>query len=305
MHRLSLVLLLASGCIHGAPRHDDRIVRTVSQQERWAEDAVAARPGRSQLDAIRSGDYQAVGRGRTELKRLLQAIDRGTWIRNTTAELMADDADPRLPAAFDRAGRLRSDAVQAADELASALAEAKGGLTIADLRPGFEAFRKAQASEDRIARLAPRAGGLRLLAAPLPVPRPFIAPAARLVSANPELTRELDRLPPDDAAQIRARVADMDRGREEQKRTEVPAAAPVPPPAPAASEEPPPPGDSREAEAPSPTLTIANDAAALLAKRVPRSITLREDGLFDLSYDDADYLVDPNGKLVRKETPQR
>ena len=57
----------------------------------------------------------------------------------------------------------------------------------------------------------------------------------------------------------------------------------------------------KEAEAPSPTLTIANDAAALLAKQMPRSITLREDGLFELSYDDADYLVDPQGKLVRKE----
>ena len=46
---------------------------------------------------------------------------------------------------------------------------------------------------------------------------------------------------------------------------------------------------------------MANDAAILLSKRTPRSITLREDGLFELSYDDADYLVDPQGKLVRKE----
>jgi hypothetical protein len=213
--------------------------------------------------------------------------------------MMADDSDPQLVAAFDRAGRLRSEAVQAADELASALAEAKGGLTIGDLRPGFEAIRKAQASEDRIARLPPRAGGQRLLPAPLPVPRPFIASAARLVASNPELARELDRLPPEDAAQIRARLADVDRGKEEQKRAE----APTPPATPIPDE--PPPAEPREAEAPSPTLTIANDAAALLAKRTPRSITLREDGLFELSYDDADYLVDPSGKLVRKETPSR
>jgi hypothetical protein len=56
-----------------------------------------------------------------------------------------------------------------------------------------------------------------------------------------------------------------------------------------------------EAEAPSTTLSVAADAAQLLSKRVPRSITLREDGLFQLSYDDGDYLVRPDGKLVRKE----
>jgi hypothetical protein len=300
MRPLLLTVLLAAGCIHGQPRRDDRPIRaTIAQQERWAQDAVSGRPSASQLDAIRSGDFNAVGRARAALKRLLQAIDRGTWIRNTAGELMGGDADPQLAATFDRAGRLRSEAIQAADELASALAEAKGGLTIGDLRPGFEAVRKAQASEDRLARLTMRPGGQRLAPAPLPVPRPFLASAARLVAANPELARELDRLPPDDAAQVRARLADVDRGKEEQKRAEPPATAT----APLADEAPP--AEPKEAEAPSPTLTIAHDAAALLAKRTPRSITLREDGLFELSYDDADYLVDPNGKLVRKESPQR
>ena len=118
------------------------------------------------------------------------------------------------------------------------------------------------------------------------------------MSANPELARELDRLPPDDAAQIRARLPDIDREKEEAKRAEP--AATAPPPAVAEQAAPP---EPREAEAPSPTLTVANDAKALLAKRTPRSITLREDGLFELSYDDADYLVDPQGKLVRKEAP--
>src|SRR5262249_11801821 len=182
---------------------DEGLTRAISQQERWAQDAVAGRPNRAQLDAIRASDYQAVGRGRTEFKRLIQSIDRGTWIRNTTAELMSDDPDPRLPAMFDRAGRLRSDAILGADELASALGEARGGLSIGDLRPGFEALRKAQGSEDRLSRLPPRAGGLRLLPAPIPVPRPFIVPAARLVAANPELPREPDRPPRGDAAPIR------------------------------------------------------------------------------------------------------
>src|SRR2546430_1069342 len=193
------VLLAAGGCIHGssAPQRDSNALRAIAQQERWAQDALSRRPDRTELQAIRSSDFTAVGRGRGELKRLLQAIDRATWMRNTAAELMLDDADPQLAATFDRAARMRADAIQAADELASALAEAKGGLTIGDLRPGLEAVRKAQA--------------------------------------------------------------------------------------------------------PSPTLTVANDAAVLISKRIPRSITLREDGLFELSYDDADYLVDPQGKLVRKE----
>src|SRR5207248_6888709 len=209
MRRLFLAILLAAGCIHGSPasQRDSGAMRAVVRQGGGAQDALARRPNRADLQAIRSSDYAAVGRGRGELKRLLQVIDRGTWIRNTAAELMADDPDPQLAASFDRAGRLRSDAIQAADELASALTEAKGGLTIGDLRPGLEAVRKAQASEDRIARLTARAGGRRLAPAALPVPRPFLASAARLVAANPELTRELDRLSPDDAAQIRARLA--------------------------------------------------------------------------------------------------
>ena len=58
-----------------------------------------------------------------------------------------------------------------------------------------------------------------------------------------------------------------------------------------------------EAQAPSNTLNISNDAANLIAKKPPKAITLREDGLFELSYDDGNYLVDPDGKLVRKEPP--
>jgi hypothetical protein len=297
MRRIILALVFSAGCIAGssAVQRDDRVFRALSQQERWTQDALARRPTAEELDAIRNSDYAAVGRGRAELKRLLQAADRGTWIRDTTAELMRDDDDPRLQQQFERGGRLRADALGAADELAGALAEAKGGLTIGDLRPGFEALRKAQASEDRLMRMPVQKNGLRLQAAPLPIPRPFITPAARVVSHNPELTRELDRLPADDAAKIRAQLADLDRGNKEQKREEAPA--------PAADNAPVPAPEEKEAEAPSTTLTIANDAASLIARRAPRSITLREDGLFALAYDDAEYLVDPQGKLVRKEAP--
>ena len=309
---VAVPVVLAAGCIHGAPapQRDPGVQRAIAQQERWAQDALARRPGRSELDAIRSNDYNAVGRGRAELKRLLQAVDRGTWIRNTTADLLAEEPDPQLLTTFDRAARLRADAIQTADEVALALADSKGGLTIGDLKPGLDAVRKAQGSEERIARLPPRAMGQKLAPVALPVPRPFLAAGARVVSANPELTRELDRLAPDDAAQIRARLADVDREREESKRNAAVAAASAgagigaaqaaPAAAPAPEMAPP---EPREAEAPSPTLTIANDAATLMAKRTPRAITLREDGLFELAYDDAVYVVDPQGKLVRKESP--
>lgn len=298
--RSLFALLLSAGCITGSANvpKDDRVLRALSQQERWSQDALAQRPTAEQLDAIRASDYAAVGKGRAELKRLLQAVDRGTWIRDATVELMREDDDPRLLQQFDRAGRLRTDALQAGDELAGALAESKGGLTLADLRPGFEALHKAQASEDRLSRMPPRPGAPRLAPAPLPIPRPLIVPAARLLSANPELTRELDRFPADDATKIRAQAGSLDRGREEQRRAEPATSQQAQePPMPA-------PAEPREAEAPSTTLSIANDAASLIARRPPRSITLREDGLFALSYDDGDYLVDPQGKLVRKEAPQ-
>src|SRR5256885_4324924 len=82
------VRLAAAGCIHGspAPQRDSNALRAINQQERWAQDALSRRPDRTELQAIRSSDFTAVGRGRGELKRLLQAIDRATWIRNTAAD---------------------------------------------------------------------------------------------------------------------------------------------------------------------------------------------------------------------------
>jgi hypothetical protein len=305
MRRTALALLFASaGCIAGRSsiERDDRLLRELSRQERWAQQAIDARPSKEQLDRIRGGDFAAVGTARKELQKLILAVDRGTWMRDTAAELMKEDGDPQLAQEFDRGGRLRTAALQGADDVANALAETKGGLAIGDLKPGFEALHKAQASEDRLSRLAMKPG-LRLAAAPLPAPRPFVEAAARLVDANPELAKELDRLPADDAARIRARLADLDRQKEELKHSE-PAAvaiAKAAPPEPA----PPAPAAEMEAQAPSNTLKIDKDALSLLAKKPPRAITLREDGLFGLSYDDGEYLLDPDGKLVRKEAPEK
>jgi hypothetical protein len=275
------LLLLGTGCIAGKStlQRDDRLLREIARQERWAQQALDARPDKEQLESIREGDYGSVGAARKELQKLIQAVERATWIRETTAELMHDDDDPQLVQGFDRAGRLRNAALQAADELADALAEAKGGLTIADLRPAFEAVRKAQASDDRLAKLPLRPSAPRLAPAPLPVPRPFHEAAAKVIAAN------------QDQAKIRARLSELDREKEEQKH-----AAPPPPAVIENSTE-----QASEAQAPSTTLKIAGDAASLIAKKAPSSITLREDGLFALSYPEGDYLVDPDGKLVRKE----
>lgn len=298
MPRIRFALLLfGAGCITGssAMQRDDRLLRELARQERWARQAIDAKPAPDQLASIRGSDYGSVSAARKELQKLLQAVDRATWIRDSAAELMREDRDPQLARQFDRAGALRVDALRAADELASALSEAKGGLTMADLKPAFDSLRRAQASEDHLTRLPSAPPAPRFAPAPLPVPRPFLDAAAKLVSANPESAKGLDQLPADDQAKIRARLADVDREKDEQKR-----AAPPPP---SAAGNATPEAQVVEAAAPSTTLKIASDAAGLLAKRTPSSITLREDGLFALSYDDGDYLVDPDGKLVRKEAP--
>src|ERR1041384_8046386 len=150
--------IAAGGCIvtGGRPMErdtrDDRLSRQLQQQERWAQQALEARPTQEQLDRIRAGDQAAVNAGRKELGRLLQAIDRGTWIRDAAAEMIREDGEPTLTQDFDRGGRIRHDAIQAADELASALADTRGGLDSSTLQRALAALQKAQASEDALAR---------------------------------------------------------------------------------------------------------------------------------------------------------
>ena len=311
---------LAAGCIVSSAGskpmesdyRDDRLSRQIQQQERWAQQALDGRPTQEQLDRIRSGDQAAVTAGRKELGRLIQAVERGTWIRDACAETLREDGPPSLAQDFDRGGRIRRDAMQAADELASALADAHGGLDSAMLERGLAALKKAQASEDAIARMPPQAN-LKLAPAPLPTPRPFTDAAAKLAAGNPEAGKQFEaHLSPDDATKMRAKAADMAREQEEQKRAQQEEdALPPPPPAVGGGVMTPGSGGGQvdqkgqiEAQAPSNTLTVSNDVANLLAKKPPRSITLREDGLFELNYDDGAYLVDPDGKLVRKEAPQ-
>ena len=286
MRNLFALLLLSAGCIagHAVVERDDRLLREITRQQRWAQQALEARPSPEQLERIRGSDYEAVGAARKELRRLIQAIDRGTWVREALLEAMRDDDDPQLLREFDHAGSMRKDAIAAADELAEALADAKGGLTMADLRPGFDALRKAQVSEDRIARMPARPRVPKLTPSPLPQPRPFLDAAAKVVHAHPEMAKELDKLTPEDATKTRAKLAELDLQKEEAK----PAAATASPPPP-----------ESEAQGPSDTLSISNEAAALIAKKgPPRSITWRADGLFNLHWDDSDTLVYPDGKLA-------
>src|SRR5438270_6100711 len=96
--RLFLLALFGSGCIAGsaAVQRDDRVLRELTRQERWAQQALDARPTREQLDSIRGSDYGSVGAARKELQKLVLSIDRGTWIRETAAELLREENDPRL-----------------------------------------------------------------------------------------------------------------------------------------------------------------------------------------------------------------
>jgi hypothetical protein len=303
MRFATLALVLCGGCIAGGEVYvhenpvpdNDRIMRQVMRQDLYMQQALDGRPNDKLFMKIRSGDPASMDRARKELVRLTQAIDRGTWIRDTVSQLMREDMDPRLAQEFDRAGRLRAQSLVSAGQLADAMIDG-GALSMADLKPAFDFQRKAQASEDRIARLPRGPTEPTLVPAPVPMPSPLDAPAARLAGNAPAAVSALSA---EDAARVHARAADAERQKAEQQH-----AAPAPQPGPADEPQPPvPQAGAGEAAGPQNTLTIANDALEIITKKRPRSITLREDGLFGLSCVDGEYLVAPDGKLVRKDPP--
>ena len=375
---LPLLLTASLGCLaERSHERDARLSSEISRQERWAQDAVAGRATPEDLEKIRGGDQETVNLGRKQLRKLTSSVDRGTWIREAAVESLREDGDdPGLAADFAKAGQTRNEALQAADELAIALAETPGGLTLADLRKALEALHRGRDGEAKLSRelgaaaaatspvagkppggKAPPVSALaRLSTVALPMPKPFIAAAARYLFAHPE--EKLTGFPADDAAEIRAQLADFENhppaerkpSRSGESRVETAAGAPGadarPEPAasggpgarasgsatsgsatsgaPASSSDAASPGSARPAaepprEGPSSTLTIANDAQKLIARRgPPRSFATRADGLFALRYQekrtcgvescvsDVDYLFDAAGKLVREEaTPKR
>jgi hypothetical protein len=301
-----LLLMLCGGCIAGgtmvvhgetAAAPDNHLMRQVMRQDMWAQQAVDSRPNARQLERIRSGrDQASMDRAKKELTKLLQAIDRGTWIRDTVADLMREDNDPRLAQEFDRAGHLRADAARSAGELADALIDGGANLSPNDLRPGVDAIRKAQASEDRIARMPVGPQYPRLAPSPLPSPSPLDRPLAKLNGGGaPPPTVTVQNNPP---AQNNPSI---DNTRNDGALGGTAGPDPAPPAGADGWGAP----SGNEAAAPQTTLTIQNDALEIITRKRPKSITLREDGLFDLSCADGEYLVSPDGKLVRTEPPQQ
>ena len=239
MNRL-LPFLLLTGCLaERAHERDVRMLKEVEKQERWAQDAVSARPPSEELARIRSGDPESLRSGRKALRRLVGAVDRGTWIRDAAVESLRDDGDdPALAADFERAGRTRNDALQAADELAAALAEARDGVKLADLRAGLEAYRRARDAETRLAKELALAGPgkapepakpapakadparaapgkavegaalSRLATVALPTPKPFVGAIARFLWAHPQ--EKLSGFAAEDATEIRAHLAELE-----------------------------------------------------------------------------------------------
>ena len=282
---LLCIQAIAAGCLaERAHERDPRLANELTRQERWTQDSIAGRATPEDLTKLRGGDQETIALGRKQLRKLIASVDRGTWIREATVESLRDDGDDAgLSADFEKAGHLRTEALQAADELAQALAEVHGGLALSDLRSGLASLRKARESEARLSRELgaaatakpgspavngqPTAGNAqtpasaqaqggkapamsplaKLSTASLPVPKPFISATARYLYANPE--EKLTGFGSDDAGEIRTQLAELESHPPAETR-------PAPSPAPGVREAATPPDPSaadREA---------ASDAAA-------------------------------------------
>ena len=71
-----------------APDRSQETLREIDRQRRWAADALAARPAADELDAVRDGDREAISDTRKRFRRLLTAVERTTWIRETVPEVL-------------------------------------------------------------------------------------------------------------------------------------------------------------------------------------------------------------------------
>jgi hypothetical protein len=330
MRRNILVLILPalSACITGGsqPAHerDQRLVREIAQQQRWTGEAVAGRPAAEELEAVRSGDADAVSDARKRLRRLLMAVDRTVWIREAEIRAIREAqgdaiAEDEAVAGFDRAGRQRVDALVAADDLAKALADSKSkrALSLDELRRAMLTVQKAQESEQRLSKDLAKAGRsqdspvalTRLTASTGPRSKVFIDATVRYLLNHPDEQYGLDSWSPQlatERAQIRAALLDAEASR---------------PPAPAPATTVGSAGDDLERSEPQPPplpgnaqMSVAGDAKKLIDKRgTPKAILTREGGLFALRYDEerpcgiercestVDYVFDSSGKLIRDE----
>ncbi|MFL5364557.1 MAG: hypothetical protein ACJ781_03685 [Myxococcales bacterium] len=331
MRRTILVLIVPalSACITGSqPAHerDQRLVREIAQQQRWTGEAVAGRPAAEELDAVRSGDADAVSDARKRFRRLLMAVDRTVWIREAEIRAIRDAqgdaiAEDEAVAGFDRAGRQRVDALVAADDLAKALADSKSkrAISLDELRRAMLTVQKAKESEQRLSKELGKAGRsqespgalTRLTASSGPRGTVFVDATVRYLLNHPDEQYGLDSWTAQlatERSQVRAALADA-----EASRPQAPAPAPATNVGSAGDDldrgeqQPPPlPGNAQ--------MSVAGDAKKLIDKRgTPKAILTREGGLFALRYDEerpcgidrcqstVDYVFDSSGKLIRDE----
>ena len=315
------------------PDRNQETVAEIERQQRWTGEALAGKPSAEELQAVREGDADAVSDTRKRFRRLLTAVERTTWIRETVAEVLRGATNPdRLVASFDAAGRDRYDALGATDETARALAESRlrNALSLDDLKRALQAARKAKESEQKLAaelgrRAPPPDGGAdplqRLATVPMPPQPPFIDAAARWLAAHPGEDRALDAWPQQlaqERTQIRAALADLHLPQPEAGRT-------AEPPAEAdrgevitgldggiaAAEGGPAPDAGRVLQG---GVEVTGDLKKLLAKRgAPLTIAPRAGGLYAFRYREqrpcgvetcnvtVDYVFDAHGRLVRDE----
>jgi hypothetical protein len=324
-----------------APDRSQDTLREIDRQRRWAADALAARPATDELDAVRDGDAGAISDTRKRFRRLVTAVERATWIRETVPEVLRASANPdRLVAAFDAAGRDRNEALSAADETARALAASRTGnaISLDELKRALQVSRLARESEQRLAGnlgRAARSGATadplqRLATVPMPPQPPFIEATARYLTAHPGQDRAMDSWPPQlagERSEIRAAAADLPLPQPESAdgRTGEPAAgmddeeaepiipgldAGTPDAGSAAAADG---GKAAPGEAAS-SVQVSGDLRNLLSRRgPPLSIAQRTDGLTAFRYREqrpcgvdrcmvtVDYLFDTRGRLMRSE----
>src|SRR5712664_734277 len=175
-----------------APDRSQEAPREIERQRRWTADALAARPPADELEAVRRGGADAISDTRKRYRRLLTAVERATWIRETVPEVMRGSVNPdRLVAAFEGAGRDRNEALATAEATAHALAgsRSRNAISLEELKRALQAARGARESEQRLAAnlgRAARAGPgpdplQRLATVPMPPQPPFVeAPALYL-----------------------------------------------------------------------------------------------------------------------------
>jgi hypothetical protein len=321
-----------------APDRSGQVLDDIQRQQRWTREALAARPPPDELREVRDGDAEAVADTRKRFRRLVTAIERTTWIRETVpAVLRGASEQERLVAAFDQAARDRNEAFVAADATARALAEsrARNAVSLDELRRALQNAHRARQGEQKLAANLGRAPGSqpnappdplqRLRTVPMPAEPPFIAATARYISAHPAEERALDSWPAqlaEERAQVRAAVARLkggsvgedtaDLGPSEDDETiamdgEMDGGVPGSPGGEAADAGP-------GAQGSTGAVQVSGELKRLMARRgPPLRIAQRPDGLTAFRYTEqrpcgvdqctvtVDYLFNPSGKLVRSE----